>query len=868
MASEVTTKKASLPIAANAGISQAPARDAASSLTPGARSFSDELAAKSAPMPAPRAANNAALATGPAPIAPRIAAKAPAPLAPRAVPAADVQRSTPAVTPRLSQTPDLPRSMPGAVAPRAPIDSPKTSSTQDLPRTNAALDVPRAATPPDALRSPQPPDTPLQAPTADAAKAAPDAPAIKQIATGHRADVDNTPVVAFLTGHLERLDPSSIPVLVTGNEFLGEAMSAGDVGQFMNKTSTVGELLDALDLPDSFVSDLTKLGLDLEQSITPSDLFRALGVDPARAVAELKSLKANIETGGLGALVKRAQAAQATAALPNDPSRLGLTDKAPLAVDPTVAAYGKKIPGLNDMPRAAVEVDNGKPKLASGVAAAALSPQAAAMAAGPQMQAQQPSMASQQSSMTPAASRAPAAALGIAGIGRAGLNQATGTAPTLQRLTAFDAQQLPDLLQVIDPSQLAQVLPDAAAAPQLSKGTFDSFALMGDRLKAVDTQVFEAGKNSTAISDPMAGLAQVPAADPQASSLNQMIQDALRNASGSKQMPSAIPAQLAGQMAVNARGPEALDLFSGRGLSQKMDLEGLAQTVKVEDGGDKVDALSSLLSADSAATTKAVPLLGAVAADFAGLRDSMGTGRKVSADDLKLAVPVAAGASMEGARAQGADLGGHSNERDSDQKNPQTDATDKFAEMMRGHAPGAHGVRHGAEALSTQAKGEASIFSPAERLELMQKIADRAAVLSKEGGGTVRLDIGNADLGRIELAVNMTNDDRVDLRILTGSDRARDVMASELGRLREALNIQQVQLGKVEVGVNGRPANQNFGGFAQNFNQQQNGGFQGQREAHEAVTRILPTRRSINPAVVRAVAPLASNQNGRIQIRA
>ncbi len=800
MASEVSTKQAPLPIAAVAGISPAPApsprRDAPASSSPGARSFADELAAKSDGPPPQKTASNA----GP------------------------------------STAPQDPRTAPD---PKTPLD-PKTPPDPKSPQAAAAANQP-----------------------------------LKQLATGHRADVDNAPVVAFLTGHLERLDPAAIPTLVTGNEFLGDALGTADLGQFMNKATTVGELLNDLDLPESFVDDLEKLGIDLDQSITPTDLFRALGVDPARAVAELKSLKTNLETGGVGALVKRAQAMRPSAQMPADPTRPALSDSQ-VKVDPSLPATGLKTPAFGEVPRTSIDLDPSKAKLGTGVPAAALSPQAAMLAAGSQMAA--PQQAAPQQAPQAVAPGAPVAAPkpGVAGLATIGepTGGSKGAQATLQRMTGFDAQQMPDLLQVVDPAQLAQVLPDPAAPPQLSRATFDAFAMMGDRLRGVDTQVYDLTKVTDPTLAPVAGagLARQAPLDPDAGSVNRLIQDALRSAAQPvttpSGMPSAVPAQLAGQIAANARGPSALDLFGGRGLSPKVDVDTLAQTLRLADPGAKAEDLMTMIQSDPAAAVKAAPLAGALAADFAGLRDAPAAGRKVSVDDLVLAAPLA-GAGREGGRAQSVDPGTPSGDRDEDRQNSEGDASGKFSELVHGHAPGAHAGRHAGESFGVHTgKAEAALLSPSERLDLMQKIVDRAATLSKEGGGIVRIDVGNAEIGRLELAVRMTSDDRVDLRILTSSDRVRDLMAAELGRLRDALGVQQVQLGKVEVGVNGRGpgGGQGFSGFAQGFNQQQqNGAFEGQREA---AARVTPARRGMAPAIARAVAPVAFNPNGRLQIRA
>ena len=96
-----------------------------------------------------------------------------------------------------------------------------------------------------------------------------------------------------------------------------------------------------------------------------------------------------------------------------------------------------------------------------------------------------------------------------------------------------------------------------------------------------------------------------------------------------------------------------------------------------------------------------------------------------------------------------------------------------------------------------------------ERAQLVQNIMDKATSMIKNGGGSINLNLDHIGLGSLEMAVNL-KDERVDLKIMTSSDRVRDLVANELAGLRDALTVQKLDLGSVDVGVDGRDESRNF----------------------------------------------------------
>lgn len=86
--------------------------------------------------------------------------------------------------------------------------------------------------------------------------------------------------------------------------------------------------------------------------------------------------------------------------------------------------------------------------------------------------------------------------------------------------------------------------------------------------------------------------------------------------------------------------------------------------------------------------------------------------------------------------------------------------------------------------------------------QLKKEVFDNASMLVKDGGGAMRIDIGNKELGAIDLAVEV-KDNKVEIKIVAASPQAREMLATELPKLRESLQNQNLNLSKVEIGLSG-----------------------------------------------------------------
>ena len=87
-----------------------------------------------------------------------------------------------------------------------------------------------------------------------------------------------------------------------------------------------------------------------------------------------------------------------------------------------------------------------------------------------------------------------------------------------------------------------------------------------------------------------------------------------------------------------------------------------------------------------------------------------------------------------------------------------------------------------------------------ESKQVRDIVFEKAQMMVKEGGGTIRLDLGTQDLGKIDLAIEVHND-ALRLKITADSDKAREMLSQELPALRQALLDQSLDLKTVEIGL-------------------------------------------------------------------
>ena len=96
------------------------------------------------------------------------------------------------------------------------------------------------------------------------------------------------------------------------------------------------------------------------------------------------------------------------------------------------------------------------------------------------------------------------------------------------------------------------------------------------------------------------------------------------------------------------------------------------------------------------------------------------------------------------------------------------------------------------------------IESQANKVQEANKVRDtvfeKSQILIKDGGGTMKFDLGTKELGQLDLAIDVQND-TLKVKITAESDKAREMLSQELPALRQALADQSLDLKTIEIGV-------------------------------------------------------------------
>jgi len=156
--------------------------------------------------------------------------------------------------------------------------------------------------------------------------------------------------------------------------------------------------------------------------------------------------------------------------------------------------------------------------------------------------------------------------------------------------------------------------------------------------------------------------------------------------------------------------------------------------------------------------------------------------------------------------------------------------------------------------------------------EFTSKILAHAQMMLKSGGGAMKVAVEAPGIGQVDVAINLINN-QLDVRIITASEQARDMISREISGLRDGLGQQGLSLRGVEIAKAGESAARNFAGQGQ---QQFGQGNNGQRATYDdmreyarsfknSYTSQAPAARV--PTMQRASAIAGSTLAGRLEVR-
>lgn len=155
------------------------------------------------------------------------------------------------------------------------------------------------------------------------------------------------------------------------------------------------------------------------------------------------------------------------------------------------------------------------------------------------------------------------------------------------------------------------------------------------------------------------------------------------------------------------------------------------------------------------------------------------------------------------------------------------------------------------------------------------KILGQAQMMFKNGGGSMRVDMEAPGIGKVDVAINLINN-QLDVRIITATEQARDMISKEVAGLRDGLNQQGISLRGLEVGKAGESTPRHFSGNGQQFGQgasQQKASYNEMREyaqnfKNSQAPRIDRSASMAAPSLSRwSNGAVPSIANGRVEVR-
>ena len=665
--------------------------------------------------------------------------------------------------------------------------------------------------------------------------------------------IKSAPIIAFLTGHLEQLDPSEIPQLVTDSPFLQNAMNTDDLSAFMQTPMNLQDLLDSLDLTQEDLRKMQSSGLDFNQTVSPADFFKNLGINPQRITIEIELLHKNLGIEGVAAYMQRAMMLS---------SQKGTFERDKVNQGPSSLRDGSQISNSSS----SIETGLDTLGIASG---SETSPSADFL----KLQNIKDSLGKQSYfnfTNSPEADfnkpgyqleydvedRALDSELGPQSM--AYVLAAGGLLQSFEKLQSLgfhrdDVIKKADLLTstsaengfLMGTAQEGPISSSQSSGPTMNQATFDAWHTLGDTLRGIDT-VTLTEREIANLQDSNAQMSRASAPDSLKYYSDQVQDGALRapwlaaKENGGPFQSSSSKDELSltfnGGSSWQSSGPGAVENFGSVLLS--------TQRIAVNPNGGSVSSKDNISQAFSEGIS-----------EIAGFTDQRPEEVRLERFDSNLGKR----SDSEGER-QNQNL----NEREGSIIGEKSSGFLQTSEKSSLNSDMSFG--------SSLATGRSeSPMSSAQRAHFVQQVIDRATVLSQQGGGNVRLDLSSAELGRMEIAVEM-EDDRLNLRVLTGSEGIRSALLGDMSKLRELLGQQNVLLGQIEVGV----AGEQLGAGTQGFNGQSS--FDQRREfVREDIMRQALRGSSTPSQIQRGTAEISANKpttspgpvlsNGRIALR-
>ena len=677
----------------------------------------------------------------------------------------------------------------------------------------------------------------------------------------------SSPALNVLTAAPGKMPSPEVASQAARSEFIQGAISSPEINKFLATPVAVESLVRDLGLAPGFMSELKALGMNEGQIIAPKDLLNQLGIDVGQVSASLQDLKSKVHAA------EKSLAAQGVtgfdlAPQDKDPKTKKLRDLAAAgAAGLTMSAPGTQ-PAGNENARTEAgtqPVQAVLPQKTAKTQGATEIPLSSGPAQGPgvaPMAGKSISLGADSLKADSLGSGSLASGALVSGALKAGVSAPNGQAASTLGSAAIGVN--PSLgTPAQNPSQ--QILSQQHSRP-LGEGTFTSVdpwqqIKLGSNVQRTDFSAVESSAASGR--DPLESLIR-----------SQMYtkDQSLSQAATAPVASMGMDIQGVG-MTEPVRGVDPITTdVAATGLASLHEPSSVAlPTFKQDPAALKTDVVAKVASADvrlpEAVSTKSeksetVDMASEQKFDLRDIltpQNSKTTGQTSGLNPVDLMDRLDASLRLSGRGVEGLleKHAGSGSEQFLDESGDDLLGTEISLESGSAHDAGVSGRVDFASIMNPQASvvdgpsGQPLALADENRAEILQKLVDKAQMVVKEGGGSVRIDLGSPEMGRLELAVNL-NQDRVDLRIVTASEHIRDMLSREMPKLRESLAVQNLNLGSVEVGVGGGQHQ-----FSQSFSGQQgqpswagsqNGNWQGggwQGRGFEGQRREAPQRQVI-----------------------
>ena len=617
--------------------------------------------------------------------------------------------------------------------------------------------------------------------------------ALKSTFAGPQLVQASVPAVALLTGQLEHIEPNSIPKLVTGNNFIRQAIEHYDVQEFMNQPLTIRQIFEALDFNEGVMKLGEQIGINLDATTTPKEFFGAMGLDPQQIAAEFQVLKSNLTLEGVKPYMERAKILRQQAGIQpmeNLEVQQSISDDNPLE---TLT----RSPEKPTTPLATQQILQSSP----------VSPQSLSQHQTIANHEQQGNMirqtqGNQPINPTPAVTTVAAA-------------QVTNQDPFEQIRAAMGkdvavnhAPQKPMANPVTSNSVMDRLMATQnAQTPQMPQSNNMTNAGQQQQTQQIQTpQQLGFSQTIPAHNQLHSTLTQnFSAVDQTQPSVSNMITNSTPNQS---EAPVSSSQQNMVNQLANPTPKQELNM-----MQKSMDQNPMqTQTAQLQNA-NQLGLTSKPTMGPSINNLQVLTAEAAMSAD-----QPMEPQAEPRAEAPQQPVQ-AMGTSFQQSR--GGDQQGQPHKFFSPQQHWNT------LDSLRTVSPHS----------SIRPQFETTLTSNSNRIEVIEQIMKKASLMVRDGGGSARIKLDTSDHGHLDLALKM-NDKNLDLRILAESDKVRESLMSEIPKMRELLVHQGLNLDTIEIGVAGEQLKkESFGShnpWAQNQSSQNKGqeSSQGQGQGH------------------------------------